>query len=125
MRVAELTGSQLDRWVARANGWTFGPPHKIHEFDVWRDAEGKITGTIPAQAYEPSKNWDQGGPILEQISRIRIHRNGDSYAVQTFLDVGGALPIYGYGETILIAAMRCYVTSKFGSEVQEGSESNG
>jgi hypothetical protein len=127
MLVAELTGSQLDRWVARANGWTFGPPHKLHEFDVWRDSAGKITGTIPAQAYEPSKNWDQGGPIIEsemiELSHDRDWREDGQFGRVWQGNHAG----YGYmdGDTPLIAAMRAYVASKFGAEVQEGSESNG
>jgi len=120
MRVNELIGAQLDHWVARANGWTFGPPHKIHEFDVWRDSAGKITGTIPAQAYKPSKNWDQGGLIMGEHA-IGFHPISDA----EWLAEEHVTACTGRGPTPLIAAMRAYVASKFGDEVQEGSESNG
>lgn len=123
MRVDELTGEHLDYWVARANGWTFGPPHKIHEWDVWRDSTGEIVGTIPAQGYEPSKNWAQGGPIIDReriaTSPCESEKN-EPIGWVAFLD-----GVEQYGTTALEAAMRAYVASKFGDEVQEGSESNG
>lgn len=118
MRVAELTGSQLDLWVARANGWTFGPPHKKHGWDVWRDANGEIVGIIPAHAFNPSTDWDHGGPIIE---RERIDINTTVEGWEAYCDIRQTVR----GDTALEAAMRAYVTSKFGDVVQGGSGSNG
>ena len=59
----------------------------------------------------PQSNWSQGGPIIE---RERIHLDEGQ-------GVWGALHSYEYssfGHTPLIAAMRCYVTSQLGDEVE-------
>ena len=120
MKVSELAGAQLDYWVARAQGWSFGPPHKTLECDVWRDNKGEITGTIPAQAYEPSTNWGQGGPIMERerifVEPSNFEREGKVFA---YVDIGDEMPPGEYGDTYLVAGMRCYVGSKFGDTVPD------
>jgi hypothetical protein len=66
---------------------------------------GQCQGYSP---YEYSTNWAQGGPIIEcegltldQWDDYPRWRSGNSY-----------------GTTPLIAAMRCYVASKLGDEVE-------
>lgn len=49
-----------------------------------------------SEPWEPSTNWSQGGPIIE--------REAAQYEC--------------FGPTPLIAAMRCYVASKLGDEVE-------
>lgn len=115
MRTAELTGALLDYWVARAEGWTFGPQHKTLECDVWRDADGCIVGTIPASAFKPSTDWAQGGPIIER-ERMNVT---ESRGVWSAYDGARGL---AYGPTPLVAAMRAYVASKFGGEVPDEVE---
>lgn len=94
MKTAELTGSALDWAVAIA----FNPAPE------WGD-------------WKPSTNWAQGGPIIER-ERIDI----DTTSSQLWRAVNETTfqtdkPHY-YGPTPLIAAMRCYVASKLGDEVQ-------
>lgn len=71
--------------------------------------------------YSPSTNWAQGGPIIE---RGHIHTwtdrkdaayagHPDSYWVAEMTEIGGIW----WGPTPLIAAMRCYIASKLGDEV--------
>ena len=61
--------------------------------------------------WNPSTNWAQGGPIIEREG-IAIYLYGDS---QWNAHVGGKEMV---GTTPLIAAMRCYVASKLGDEVE-------
>jgi hypothetical protein len=74
--------------------------------------------------FEPSTDWSQGGPIIEH-EKLCVgyqHQLGPAYV--PLLDpatvcwarttAGGYLK---YGPTPLIAAMRCYVASKLGDEV--------
>lgn len=68
----------------------------------------KDSGVIRC-AFEPSENWSQGGPIIER-EKMEF-RNKGHYA--SYNDG----PTF-YGETHLIAAMRCYVTSKLGDEIE-------
>ena len=69
----------------------------------------------------PSTNWAQGGPIIERevISLVFL---GDHWVASTpnpEAKLGdGRDPLEAYGPTPLIAAMRCYVSSKLGDEVE-------
>jgi len=116
MKVQEVTGALLDYWVARAEGWTFGPPHRTHEWDVWRDSDGSIVGTIPAQAFQPSTDWAQAGPIIERerIALDPLTRQGTTG--EWVAQITGPCQ---FADTPLGAAMRAYVASKFGDEVPD------
>jgi len=59
-----------------------------------------------------STNWAQGGPIIER-EKIDIYHDGEGGVTSGIF--GGWLE---HGETPLIAAMRCYVASKLGDEVE-------
>jgi hypothetical protein len=118
MEVAELTGAQLDYWVAKAEGWKivtdFGGP-------CWADASEKKEYVA---GYSPSTNWAQGGPIIERevidlsfspeygyvTANIFVHGPGPA-------DVDLAGQAEGYSP--LVAAMRAYVESKFGKTVSD------
>lgn len=122
MKTSELKGADLNYWAAIANGWTFGPPHKIHEWDVWRDSSGEIVGTIPAQAYQPSTDWAIGGPLIDAHD-IRFHYPQTSFfetAPDCFVAICGTGMGSKYpmsGTTRLESAMRALVASVFGAEV--------
>lgn len=66
----------------------------------------------------PSTDWAQGGPIIERehIGTYHFVLPEDGWAASVFDD-----PIY-VGPTPLIAAMRCYVASKLGDEVEVPEE---
>jgi len=77
----------------------------------------RLTGILSPVNY--CGKWEHGGPIIER-ERIAIGFDG-------FDIFDSALPIWGackydggteeYGTTPLIAAMRCYVASKLGDDV--------
>lgn len=108
--VSELSGALLDVAVAKAEG------HALDEFGYnlsIRDNNG-----APSE-WAPSTNWGQGGPIIQR-EMMTLHPRPQCaplWAAQVFVGPAAALPVYGYGETPLIAAMRCYVVSKLGAEV--------
>ena len=96
MNVSDLTRAALDYAVAVADG------------------------RAAAAHFNPSENWEQGGPI---IARERIFLQApylsvklwDAYTMESDTD----LPCWGNtGPTPLIAAMRCYVASKLGDTVE-------
>lgn len=60
-------------------------------------------------------DWAQGGPIIEREKLDVGTYRGAWRAAQ---HVGSAAPMYGYGPTPLVAAMRCYVASKMGDEIE-------
>jgi len=91
MKTSELQGAALDRAVAKCKGY---------ESDCISDE------------WKYSTDWAQGGPIIEREGMDVLR-----------LDVGWEVthPVArpsGYGPTPLIAAMRCYVASKLGDEVE-------
>jgi hypothetical protein len=109
METSELTGTALDWAVARSENL--------------RDADSMQAPLIFFEG-NYSKEWDLAGPIIE---RERI----DVWFEKFDADDAG-LPIWGasiydsrkmlYGHTPLIAAMRCYVASKLGDEVEVPDE---
>jgi len=107
MKTSELTGSALNWAVAKCNG-------VINEdkLDI---------GFIKERGYTPSTNWAQGGAIIER-EEISISREFSSgrieWAAWTPAPFRDDAEAFGYGETPLIAAMRCYVASKLGDEVE-------
>ncbi|WOH61941.1 phage protein NinX family protein [Bradyrhizobium sp. BWC-3-1] len=123
-KVSELEGVLLDYWVARAKGYTIRTiqPHKPEytvnpASNIWRWLD----------SFRPSTNWAQGGPVIEHENIATMKLEG---VWRAFCDGGmysadeEYIGAYYYdadatGETLLIAAMRAYVASKFGNEVPE------
>jgi hypothetical protein len=66
--------------------------------------------------FNPAENWSQAGPIIER-ERVSIGPYGDEFWAQS----SAIIDTY-YGPTPLIAAMRCYVASKLGDEVDVPEE---
>jgi hypothetical protein len=111
MKTSELTGAALDWAVAKCEDLE----HYFEDGLVCLKGQPFDTHWL---YWTPSTDWAQGGPIIErekidvmwavtdgaQHSQCRVHdgRRPDSY----------------YGPTPLIAAMRCYVASKLGDEVE-------
>ena len=109
MKTSELTGAALDWAVAKCEGY---------RLDL-----------VPEGNYSPSTDWAQGGPIIDRmklnrlttnalggytasVKLTRINTDDDAYMVWT----------HGSGPTPLVAAMRCYVASKLGDDVDVPKE---
>jgi hypothetical protein len=97
MKTNELTGHALDWAVARCEGY---------RLDL-----------VPEGSYAPSTDWSQGGPIIEREG-ISVDRAGLAWTADLSDSVGGYIEHTESGPTPLIAAMRCYVASKLGDEVE-------
>lgn len=120
MKVSELTGAQIDFWVAKAEGWkckvdvVFAGRHEGQTAcQVWVEPTEKMHGyNVP---YLPSSEWYYGGPIIER-ERIGFSEllNGD-WSARIKTSTGP----WGEGKTHLIAAMRAFVASKYGDEVPD------
>ena len=107
MKTSELSGPALDWAVAKCEGVINGD-----DLDI---------GFVLESGYAPSTNWSQGGPIIEREQiwlQPEIGKEGCGnawYAVSMH-------NTDAYGPTPLIAAMRCYVASKLGDEVDVPEE---
>lgn len=125
IKTSELTGAALDWAVAKAEG---------HPNISDRHPDGGVR-IISGQRFHPSGSWSDGGPIIERESiavfsvskrpfegewAADIHHQQQKGEID---DMGGT----GYsfyadslsrGPTPLVAAMRCFVASKLGDEVE-------
>ena len=111
MRTSELTGAALDWAVAKCEGKAQGHPPLGERRDL---AEG-ITPYGVKAAMHYSTNWAQGGPIIEREG-ICLWSEGYDWEAKMQASSGKWLEVWG--STPLIAAMRCYVASKLGDEVE-------
>lgn len=125
IKTAEAIGPALDWLVAKceegeelAVNWH---PHKWLRGGEW---------LMSNQPYSPSTDWSQGGPIIEREGiNIFKHNKLDvsepdkwcAHKVVPRPNMEGSINMVAIapdGPTPLIAAMRCYVTSKLGDEVE-------
>jgi hypothetical protein len=110
MKTAELTGPALDWAVAQADGVSI-ERKQYSDPDDWDWYYNGVT-------YYPSQDWAIAGPIIER-EKINIE-----YSVVSKDWTAGMRDFYqrpawyGEGSTPLVAAMRCYVMSQLGNEVE-------
>lgn len=108
MKTAELTGAALDWAVAKCE---------------WYEEEGNWNGLYIA---DYSTDWTQGGPIIERECISVIRNIGGSWRGSIRHTTSHPLvphPVLDgwtnqHGQTPLIAAMRCYVASKMGYDIE-------
>jgi len=126
LKTNELTGTALDWAVAKCEGLLcFGYRTDGKRFAI-EDSDGQVEGFMPAT------DWAQGGPIIEREGISVMLSFRDSYAEGANAKPSGWCARkyqYGvlneplsHGPTPLIAAMRCYVASVLGDEVDVPEE---
>jgi hypothetical protein len=106
MRTSELTGAALDWAVAKCEGHT-----DSKDFAWYYDRRN---------TFNFSTNWAQGGPIIEREG-IELTCTDEWKAFMPFQ----SNPCDEDGPTPLIAAMRCYVASKLGDDMEIPNELTG
>jgi hypothetical protein len=107
MKTSELTGAALDWAVAKCEG---------AELYISYGAACRVGGWI-----DYSTDWAQGGPIIEReeigVQCIPAGTRKGWWALVTSRFHDRSSPDEVRGDTPLIAAMRCYVASKLGDDV--------
>lgn len=125
VKTSELIGPALDWAVAKALGAVFKEDSIGCIIAV---LDGKWLGgfktkkeygcALPNPVYYPSTSWLHGGPILERlILEGLLVQRANTNIPQCRATLTSWDPIF-YGPTPLIAAMRCYVASKLGDEIE-------
>lgn len=111
VKTADLVGAQLDWAVAKAEG----KEAKVNVLTP--DIATCCVKNGPGWAtFHPSRTWDRGGPIIERERISSGHAEDEWHAgVSTH---GGTDAVFGHGPTPLIAAMRAFVASNLGDEVE-------
>jgi hypothetical protein len=110
MKTSELTGAALDWAVAKCEGLSVTEKYYDLRF---------------IDEYPFSTDWSQGGPIIERERlQVTTERGGTWICSIPFaVEIGGYRKyIFTHGPTPLIAAMRCYVVSKLGDDVDVPEE---
>lgn len=131
VKTSELQGAALDWAVSIAGdfeanghrprlGWssrTDVPPHWCVRHQV------KNVGWFADYEFCPSRDWSQGGPIIEREG-ITVSKEDGLWSAyfRDFLFNDDGSECWSVGDTPLIAAMRCFVASKLGDEVNVPDE---
>ena len=99
MKTSELTGAALDWAVSKCEGVD------VTHLYAWDYSTNRY-----------STDWAHGGPIVEREKISLIERAADGWCADIYAKD------MQYGPTPLIAAMRCFVCSKLGDEVDVPEE---
>ena len=112
VKVSEATRIQLDRMVAKCMG-----------YDAFM-YKGQLNTLFTEDGWSPTTPWSQGGPIIERQEIELLKWAIDGWMAKDtnyqFLNTPQERGHFAemYGPTPLIAAMRCFVVSKLGDEVE-------
>jgi len=130
-KTIELTGHAIDWAVAKASGrlgaWRRDESRTgVSILDIGFDEHGDLCEYVPGsrrdpyKPWRPSTDWSQGGPIIDR-ERIGVT---PGFASKKWVALGANMrsSLSQYGPTPLIAAMRCFVASKLGDEVDVPDE---
>ena len=122
MKTSELTGVALDWAVAKCEGREAKNTSWGGWMTTWSNPQDD-----GALEYEKlphySTNWAQGGPIIEREGISVLHTTmRPSLAWEASHTPSEHLTVCEFGQTPLIAAMRCYVASKLGDEIEVPEE---
>ena len=123
IKVSEAEGVVLDNLVALALGWKVYPSDSIERGAYWHtDADKAPFGPrMLREKFSPSTKWNQGGPIIEREGITVGPHQGTLAKFVAWRNAGvGAHrnEFSNYGPSPLITAMRCFVASKLGDEVE-------
>ena len=124
IKVSEATKNQLNWLVAKCEGYDPQWSEVREDFDLNGNAQ-----VVFLKEFDPTTNWSQGGPIIER-GKIEVtppvpewcNGSEDKEWMATSLPVVRGEATLEVGPTPLIAAMRCYVMSRLGEEVEVPDE---
>ena len=118
LKTTELQRSALDWAVAKCE---FNEPH--YEPDDWLVYVTERDSDDDGWIFKPSTDWSQGGPIIErEWLDVTPWPNESDEDMRWQCKQHDSIDCVAFGPTPLIAAMRCYLASKLGDEVDVPDE---
>lgn len=125
IKTQELTGNALDWAVATCLGYN-NLRRNCHRFDDGFIMDSPQTGTVFLSELDYSSNWSKAGQVIDLMGDYCQEGNkakGEYYcSTPSVAETWHNHPVRGTGPTPIIAAMRCYVASKRGSELKIPAE---
>jgi len=120
IKTSELIGDALDWAACLASKQNY----VNRETEYSTDGRRFQRGTTQPAGPHLSRDWSKGGPIIEQMRGIKLKsgRNPKAPCYAHIVGYNGVESWHQTGKTLLIAAMRCYVASKLGDEVDVPEE---
>lgn len=118
IKVSEASGIVLDWMVAKCEGYTPINHSRLATVMVERRNARGVMQPEHITSLRFSADWAQGGPIIERekiATNFSVKRN--CWFAENFMETDAES-----GTTPLEAAMRCYVASKLGEEVEVPNE---
>lgn len=123
VKTSDLIGTALDLALAKCEDFSI-------EFEEKDGGRFWINRTNHTQQYYPpfgylhdvffpSSDWSQGGPIIDEMMKGEFFfmENDGNDNCHVAYSTTAHNNFHGYGPTPLVAAMRCFVASKLGDEV--------
>ena len=112
IKTQDLIGAALDWAVAKCEGF---------EVAFTTNEEVMILREGVTDYFDPHRNWGWGGPIVERMLKdgLLVYALPETSRWIASVDKPSR---FFHGPTLLIAAMRCYVASKLGDEVDVPDE---
>lgn len=133
VKVADANGAALDWMVAIAEGipeeelYISGGGKFRSLFRRLRDEEGNLTHrymTGPDLLF--SRKWEAGGPVIDKMIQEGMALSKSGWGVDTLkyraAMYGDHRNWFAFGETTLVAAMRCCAMYRLGDEVNVPKE---
>lgn len=114
VKTSELKGAALDWAVAQCEG-----KDRDCEIHAGIVLHGRVTSGFIQ--YLPSADWSLCGPIIEREG-ISLDYRPPGGSSDWYAEIADERIAWSRGDTPLIAAMRCYVASKLGEEVEVPEE---
>ncbi|RFU46818.1 phage protein NinX family protein [Paraburkholderia sp. DHOC27] len=119
MNVANLSGMELDYWVARG----------LHDFvrEIHFTDSGEtvsIRGNDRGRAWDgrftPSSSWEAASVVLERAQRLEVREQVNRQQAHCVAEFeGGQGTVEGRGDSLRVALLRAFVTSRFGDTVDD------
>lgn len=119
IKTSDLIGPALNWVVASIEA---PPKDRLHLFYGKPAIDRECLGRIDTLRCEFSTNWAQGGPIIEREHISFVNRKGDPCRAFKGTPAHYEFSVFAPEGQPLIAAMRCYVYSKLGDEVEVPDE---
>lgn len=126
IKTSELSGIRLDYAVALAEGAANLRHDTVASWWLTLNGQDITLNSGWAQSYQPSTDWNQGGPIIERegIDVYCTFKGNPNHRDVAWRRSTWRAKYHhesrpaSIASTPLIAAMRCYVTSKLGDEIE-------